>query len=138
MGDISSRDHTGLSGVKLDYPFRFPIQPEARQAFSAEEEVLERNIETKETINKHKPDEIMNVKPSVIIQLVAVHLEEDDSTAFSTLSVGPSFAVAVASSLAVAAAAPAVAVARALARFSRRFCCAGPFLAPRAFCWWVC
>ena len=58
------------------------------------------------------------------------------STALSTLSFGPSFAVA--SSLAAAAAAPAVTVARALVRFSRRFCCAGPFLAPRAFCWWVC
>ena len=71
---------------------------------------------------------------SVLIQAAYV------STALSILPVGPSFAVA--SSFAVAATAVAFCapswVAHALACFSRRFCCAGPFLAPRAFCWWVC
>ena len=61
------------------------------------------------------------------------------STTFTTLSFGPSFTVA--SSLAAAASAVAFCappwVARALARFSCRLFCAGPFWAPHAFCFWV-
>ena len=56
------------------------IPPQAWQAVSAENDVFERQIETKETLNGQNPNNIMNKKLFVFIQLVPVYLEQDDGS----------------------------------------------------------
>ena len=50
--------------------------PEARQALSAEKDVLERNKDTKEDDHGDNPEQIMNDKPGVLIHLYPEELVE--------------------------------------------------------------
>ena len=67
-----------LSDIKLCVLRCFTLQPEAWQGFSAENDVPDRNIETKETLNGENPDDVVNDELSVFVQVISVELEKDD------------------------------------------------------------
>ena len=67
-----------LSDIELGGLRCFILQPEAWQGFPAENDVLDRNIETKETLNGDNPDNIMNDELSVFVQVISVELKQDD------------------------------------------------------------
>ena len=67
-----------LSDIELGGLRCFILQPEAWQGFPAENDVLDRNIETKETLYGENPDGVVNDELSVFVQVISVELEQDD------------------------------------------------------------
>ena len=72
-----------LSDIKLGSLRGFALRPEAWQGFPAENDVLDRNIETKETLYGENPDDIVNEELSVFVQVISVELEQDDGSIVS-------------------------------------------------------
>ena len=72
-----------LSDIKLGGLRCFTLQPQTWQGFPAENDVLDRNIETKETLYGENPDDVVNDELSVFVQVISVELEQDDGSIVS-------------------------------------------------------
>ena len=76
--NVSSWDHLVISNIKLACLDGFLVHPQTWDAFSAQKEVFEWNIQAKEALNEQNPNEIENKKLDVFVDLVSVELENND------------------------------------------------------------
>ena len=76
----SSRANNRGPDIKIFFLNWWAAPPETGQAVSAENNVLERNIDTKKDVQGDNPEKIMKHELCVLFQAESEDLEEDDET----------------------------------------------------------
>ena len=80
--NVSSWNHLVVSNIKLACLSGFLVHPKTWDAFSAQIDVFEWNIQAKEALNEKNPNEIVHKKLDVFVDFVSVELENNDEGIF--------------------------------------------------------
>ena len=76
--NVSSWNHLVVSNIKLACLSGFLVHPKTWDAFSAQIDVFEWNIQAKEALNEKNQNKIVNKKLDIFVDLVPVELENND------------------------------------------------------------